>query len=74
MLIRRKTSTVKATITEPFETSTGTKVGICLRIVSLKNTGKTSRVPVQFFNMSAKVLTLSSKSTVCQLQVHKFIS
>ena len=53
----RKTSTVEAAITEPFEPSTGTKVGICPRIVSLENPGKTSRVPVRIFNMSTKVLT-----------------
>ena len=69
----RKTSTVEAAITEPFEPSTGTKVGICPRIVSLENPGKTSRVPVRIFNMSAKVLTLSSKSTVCQLQEAKVL-
>ena len=44
--LERKTNTVEAEITEPFEPSTGTKVGICPRIVSLENPGKTARVPV----------------------------
>ena len=37
------------------------------------NPGTTSRVPVHIFNMSAKVLTLSSNSTVCQLQEAKVL-
>ena len=69
----RKASSVESAITEPLDSVTGTKVGVCPRIVSLDNPGKTSRVPVRIFNMSAKVMTLPAKTNVCQLQEVKVL-
>ena len=69
----QKTSNVESAITEPLDSITGTKVGVCPRIVSLKNPGKTSRVPVRIFNMLAKVMTRPAKTNVCQLHEVNFL-
>ena len=57
----RKAYNVESAITEPLDSEEGTKIGICPRIVSLENPGKTARVPVRIFNISAKVMTLPTK-------------
>ena len=64
----RKASNVESTITKPLDSLTGTEVGVCPRIASLENPGKTSRVQVRIFSMSAKVMTLPAKTNVCKLQ------
>ena len=69
----RKASNVESAITEPLDSVSGTKVGVCPRLVSLKNPGKTSRVSVRIFNMSAKVMTLPAKTNVCQLHEVKVL-
>lgn len=64
----RKNQNVESAITEPSEQGSSAKVSVCPRIVSLNNPGKTSRVPVRLFNISAKVVTIPSKSNICELQ------
>ncbi|MCG8034658.1 MAG: retropepsin-like domain-containing protein [Candidatus Thiodiazotropha taylori] len=63
----RKTSNITSAITEPLDNENNSKVGVCPRIVSLEKPGTTARIPVRIFNLSAKVMTLPSKSNVCQL-------
>ena len=64
----RKNNNVDSAITEPSEQGSSAKVSVCPRIVSLNNPGKTSRVPVRLFNISAKVVTIQPKSSICELQ------
>ena len=55
----RKSAEIESSVSEPIEQGSLTKVAVCPRVVILNNPGKTSRVPVKNFNMSAKVVTLS---------------
>ena len=66
--IVRKDKNIDAALTETMENSNISMISICPRIVSLNNPGKTSRVPVHLFNMSAKVVCIPSKSNICDLQ------
>ena len=69
----RKSENVESAITEPLENGNMTKVTVCPKIVSLNNRGTTARVPVRIFNMSAKVVTLPSKSDLCHLSEVKVL-
>ncbi len=45
-----------------------TAFSVCPRVVSLKNPGKTARVPVRVCNLSAKTIRIESKSVLCNLE------
>lgn len=62
----RKGRDVETVVTEQTERASS-KIGVCPRVVSLDKPGKNARIPVKIFNMSAKVLTLSPKSLLCQV-------
>ena len=63
----RKSADIESAITEPIEQGNLTKVTVCPRVVTLNNPGKTSRVPVKIFNMSAKVVIIPPRANICEL-------
>ena len=69
----RKSADIESAITEPIEQGNLTKVTICPRVVTLNNPGKTSRVPVKIFNMSAKVVTIPPRANICELHEVKVL-
>lgn len=71
--IIRKQHQFEAAVTEPLDDVNAIPAAVCPRVVSLKNPGKTSRVPVCICNLSAKVLQIPVKSNICQLQEVKVL-
>ena len=69
----RKSADIESAITEPIEQGNLTKVTVCPRVVTLNNPGKTSRVPVKIFNMSAKVVTIPPRANICELHEVKVL-
>lgn len=67
----RKDSNVETALTEPAENGSTSRVMICPRVVNLNKPGKSARVPVRIFNISARVVTIPAKSNLCDLnEVH----
>ena len=63
----RKTQDVESAVTEP--TGDGTsRVSVCPRVIALNKPGKSARIPVKVFNMSARPVTIPAKSPVCELK------
>ncbi|KAH3885074.1 hypothetical protein DPMN_009062 [Dreissena polymorpha] len=62
----RKSEVIEAAVTETGDMPTA--FSICPRVVSLKNPGKTARVPVRVCNFSAKTIKIESKSVLCNLE------
>ena len=58
----RKGQNVESVITKQMESGSLPKVAVCPRVVRLDNPGKTSRVPVRFCNISARVVTMTPKA------------
>lgn len=65
-LVRKQKETESA-VTEQSEKASS-KIGVCPRVVKLNRQGKTARVPVRIYNMSAKVITIAPRSLLCDLQ------
>ena len=68
----RKHRDIESVVTEATDTASS-RIGVCPRVVTLSKPGKTARVPVRIFNMSASVLSIPPKSVLCQLQEVKVI-
>ena len=49
------------------------RIGVCPRTVSVDASCKTQLVQVRIFNISAKTLSISPKSTLCELQEVKLL-
>ncbi|MCW4346603.1 MAG: pol polyprotein, partial [Candidatus Thiodiazotropha endolucinida] len=62
----RKHRDVESAVTEQSEESTS-RVGVCPRVVALNKPGKSARVPVKIFNISAKAVIIPAKTPVCKL-------
>ncbi|KAH3769597.1 hypothetical protein DPMN_170870 [Dreissena polymorpha] len=62
----RKSDLIEAAVTETGDLPTG--FSICLRVVSLKNPGKTARVPVRVCYLSAKTIRIESTGVLCNLE------
>ena len=41
---------------------------VCPQVVTLNKPGTSARVPVKGFNLSAKIVTIQTKATLCELQ------
>lgn len=54
-------------MTEPAENDSTSRVMIYPRVVNLNKPGKSARVPVRTFNISARVVTIPAKSYLCDL-------
>ena len=46
---------------------------MCPRVVALDKTGQNQRLPVRVFNMSAKTITVTPHTTLCELQEVKVL-
>lgn len=68
----RKEKEVETAVTENTENATS-RIGVCPRVVALNKAGQNQRVPVRIFNMSARTITVSPHSTLCQLQEVKIL-
>ena len=68
----RKEREVETAVTENSE-SASSRLGVCPRVVALDKAGQNQRVHVRVFNMSAKAITVSPHTTLCQLQEVKVL-
>ncbi|XP_053389871.1 uncharacterized protein LOC128552836 [Mercenaria mercenaria] len=65
----RKQRNVESAVTECLDDINSTSAVVCPRVVSLKNPGRTSRVPVRrLCNISAKTMHITEKIYICELQ------
>ena len=68
----RKLKDTATAVTEPSDHASN-RIGVCPRVVSVDASYSTQRVQVRIFNISAKVLNISPKSTLCELQEVKIL-
>ena len=68
----RKTRNVESAVTEQTE-GASCRIGVCPRVVSLEKTGKTQRVHVRIYNMSAKSIKIKPNSDLCELHEVKVL-
>ena len=71
--IARKSGDFDTAITEHVDTSLSGNLNICPRVVSLKSTGTTVRVPVRVCNLSAYAVEIPPKSVFCTLNSVKVV-
>ena len=64
----RKVKDVASAVTETSQEGSSSRLQICPRVVTLNKPGTSARVPVKVFNLSAKVVTVQPKATLCELQ------
>ena len=64
----RKIRDVASAVTESSGDGSTSRLQVCPRVVSLNKPGTSARVPVKVFNLSAKVVTIQPKATLCELQ------
>ena len=63
----RNTKDIHTAITEHIDTSLSADLTICPRVVSLKSSGSTVRVPVRVCNLSARTIEIPPRSLLCSL-------
>ena len=68
----RKTKDVESAITENTEAASS-RLGVCQRVVVLVKVGSYQRVPFRVFNISARPITISPQTTLCNLQEVKVL-
>ena len=68
----RKIRDAESAVTENTETATS-KLGVCPWVVALDKVGSYQRVPVRVFNMSAKTMTVTPQTVLCELQEVKVL-
>ena len=64
----RKVKDVASAVTETSQEGSSSRLQVCPRVVTLNKPGTSARVPVKVFNLSAKVVTVQPKATLCELQ------
>ncbi len=70
--LARKEYHTGAAVTEPSE-SASSRVGICPCVVELQQSGRSQRVPVRIYNMSAKTIQIQPRTVLCELQEVKVL-
>ena len=68
----RKQKEVETAITENTEAASS-RLGVCPRVVALDKAGQNQRVSVRVFNISAKTVTVTPHTPLCQLQEVKVL-
>ena len=68
----RKSRNVDSVITEQTPGAT-TRIGVCPRVLSLNKVGKSQRVPIRIYNMSAKQINIKPSSDICELHEIKVL-
>ena len=64
----RKIRDFASAVTESSSDGSTSRLQVCSRVVTLIKPRKSARVPVKVFNLSAKVVTIQPKATLCELQ------
>ena len=64
----RKNFNAEAALTEPVEDKQTARVTVCPRIVRTDKPGNTARIPVRLCNMSARIVTIQPKESICNLE------
>ena len=64
----RKIRDVASAVTESSSDGSTSRLQVCPRVVTLNKPGTSARVPVKVFNLSAKVVTIQPKATLCELE------
>ena len=62
----RKNKEVETAVTEATE-GASSRSGVCPRVVNINSPGKSRRIAVRLFNISAKVIDIAPKSSLCEL-------
>ena len=70
----RKNFSAEAALTEPVDNEQTARVTVCPRIVRTDKPGSTARVPVRLCNMSARILTIQPKASICNLEEVKVLN
>ena len=70
--LMRKVKDVETAVTKPTDHASN-RIEVCPRVVSVDAFCKTQRVQVKIFNISAKSLSISPKSNLCELQEVKLL-
>ncbi|MEW8316224.1 MAG: reverse transcriptase domain-containing protein [Candidatus Thiodiazotropha endolucinida] len=68
----RKSREVETAITENTDDASS-RIGVCPRVVALDTAGQNQRVSVRIFNVSAKAITVTPHTPLCQLQEVKVL-
>ena len=71
--IARNVGQLHTAITEHVDTSLSGDLTVCPRVVQLKDTGATTRIPVRVCNLSARVIEIPPKSHLCSLNGVKVV-
>ena len=71
--IARNTGQFTTAVTEHLDTSLSGDLTICPRLVEMKQSGATNRIPVRVCNLSARVIEIPPKSLLCSLNSAKVI-
>lgn len=71
--IARNVGQLHTAITEHVDTSLSGDMTVCPRVVQLKDTGATTRIPVRVCNLSARVIEIPPKSHLCSLNGVKVV-
>ena len=71
--IARNTGLFTTAVTEHLDTSLSGDLTICPRLVEMKQSGATNRIPVRVCNLSARVIEIPPKSLLCSLNSAKVI-
>ena len=64
----RKIRDVASAVTESSSDGSTSRLQVCSRVVTLNKPRTSAQVPVKVFNLSAKVVTIQPKATLCELQ------
>ena len=66
-IVRRHNKDIDTSVTELTDTSLSGDLSLCPRVVSLKSSSATVRVPVRVCNLSARVVEIPPRSLLCSL-------
>ena len=72
-LVRKHNRNIDTALTEHTDTSLSGDLTICPRVVSLKSSSSTVRVPVRVCNLSARVVEIPPRSLLCSLSSVKVV-
>ena len=68
----RKLRDAESAVKENTETATS-RLGVCPRVEALDQVGSYQQLPVRVFNMSAKTMTVTPQTVLCELQEVKVL-
>ena len=72
-IVRKHNKDIDTAVTEHTDTSLSGDLTICPRVLSLKSSSSTVRVPVRVCNLSARVVEIPPRSLLCSLSIVKVV-